>query len=403
MSAAHPNLPAGPSPEAWKETTRTRVRISQAASPQGGAVDGGQAVDDLVTRALGQLVPGGVRRGELRRPGRLLRWVEAGSGSPAVILDAGLGEPGTLAWAGVLPALSAHTRAIAYDRAGVGASDPASPLTADTEIEDLAALAAAAGGGVLAGHSWGGLLAQMAALRHPGLVAGLALVDPAHEEAWAEAPWQFRAVQFSYGAIPLLLQPFHLQRQAVRAVYSPFARRLTGDPALQDLILDAYVSCYQKRSQVHVIHEENRLGFTSVASFREMRLSAGLPDVPMTVLSAARGLPPRLRRPWTRIQEGLAEAAGGEHMVVDTGHSIHQERPDIVATAILGVVERARQRGSSPPVGLSSPAGAAPAFRGRPRGRTSGGADISPLRPPPSPAAWPRKPWPGVTAYAAPR
>jgi hypothetical protein len=59
---------------------------------------------DLVMQALGELGVTGVRRGELRRGGRALRWVEAGSGSPAVVLDAALGEPGSLAWAGGTPA-----------------------------------------------------------------------------------------------------------------------------------------------------------------------------------------------------------------------------------------------------------------------------------------------------------
>jgi hypothetical protein len=60
-------------------------------------------MDDLAVQALGPLVPGGVRLGELSRDGRTLRCVEAGSGAPAVVLDAALGEPGSLAWAGVLP------------------------------------------------------------------------------------------------------------------------------------------------------------------------------------------------------------------------------------------------------------------------------------------------------------
>lgn len=349
-TGCHPCAPVG-QPAGVERDRRLAAQVRaalDAIGPQALREEGGQNVDDLVVRVLGELVPTGVRRGELRRPGRTLRWVEAGTGDPVVILDAGLGEPGTLAWAGVLPTLSARTRTIAYDRAGVGASDPASPLTADTEIDDLVALAATAGDGqpcVLAGHSWGGLLAQMAALRRPDLVAGLALVDPVHEEAWAEAPWWFHAVLFSYGAVPLLLQPFGLQGQAVRSVYSAFAARLTEDQALRSLILDAYASCYRERSQVLVIREENRLGFTSVASFREMRLSARLPDVPMTVLSASRGLPPgppRLRKPLTRIQAGLAEAVGGEHMVVDAGHSIHQEQPEVVAAAIGRVVDRVR-------------------------------------------------------------
>ena len=44
-------------------------------------------MDDLVVEVLGELVPRPVRRGELRRDGRALRWVETGAGSPAVVLD----------------------------------------------------------------------------------------------------------------------------------------------------------------------------------------------------------------------------------------------------------------------------------------------------------------------------
>jgi hypothetical protein len=55
-------------------------------------------VQDIVLKMLSELVPGGVRRGELRRADRMLRWVEAGAGGPAVVFDAGLGEPGSLGW-----------------------------------------------------------------------------------------------------------------------------------------------------------------------------------------------------------------------------------------------------------------------------------------------------------------
>jgi len=54
-------------------------------------------MNDLVLQALGTLMPGAVRRGHLLRDGRALRWVEAGSGSPVVVLDAAAGEPGSLA------------------------------------------------------------------------------------------------------------------------------------------------------------------------------------------------------------------------------------------------------------------------------------------------------------------
>jgi pimeloyl-ACP methyl ester carboxylesterase len=123
-----------------------------------------------------------------------------------VVLDAGLGEPGSLAWAGVLPAVAGHTRVIAYDRAGTGASDPVSPLTVDDEIGDLAALIGEAADGrcVLAGHSWGGLLVQLATFRHPDLVAGLVLVDPADEEVLAAIPWAMRAAMSAPGNVALI-------------------------------------------------------------------------------------------------------------------------------------------------------------------------------------------------------
>ncbi|MEU4351795.1 alpha/beta hydrolase [Streptomyces sp. NPDC023838] len=61
--------------------------------------------------------------------------------------------------------LAEHTRVIACDRAGLGAIDPAMPVTIDLEVEDLSALLSHTGNGacVLVGHSWGGMLAQLVA------------------------------------------------------------------------------------------------------------------------------------------------------------------------------------------------------------------------------------------------
>jgi hypothetical protein len=67
-------------------------------------------VADTVLRALRPLMPAGVERGEVRREGRVIRWVESGRGEPVVILDAAAAEPGSLAWAGVMPLVAAHTR-----------------------------------------------------------------------------------------------------------------------------------------------------------------------------------------------------------------------------------------------------------------------------------------------------
>jgi pimeloyl-ACP methyl ester carboxylesterase len=66
----------------------------------------------------------------------------------------------------------------------------------------------------------------------------------------------------------------------------------------------------------------------------------------VVVLSATKGLPKGIRGRWTKRQAGLtATAAGGEHIIVaGTGHAIHQERPEQVATAVLRVVDHVQQR-----------------------------------------------------------
>jgi pimeloyl-ACP methyl ester carboxylesterase len=305
-------------------------------------------MDDLAVMMLSEFVQGGVRRGELLRGNRTLRWVEAGSGHPAVVFDAGVGEPGSLAWAGVLPAVAMRTRVIAYDRAGIGASDPVSQLTLEGEIADLAAVVTEAGDGpcVLVGHSWGGLLAQLVAFDQADLIAGLVLIDPAHEETLSDLSWPLRVAVSAQGNGALLLHSLGLLGRTVRRTLRPFARRLTGDPRVQGLILDAYASCFAKRTQVRMLRDENRLSMRAAPRIRQLRATSGLPEVPLVVLSASKGLPQGMRARWTALHADLAKsAARGEHIVLDdTGHVIHQERPEQVTTAVLDVVERLRLR-----------------------------------------------------------
>ena len=114
---------------------------------------------------------------------RVVRRVEAGAGEPVVVLEAGMNN-GAASWQRVMPLLAPHVRVAAYDRAGIGGSAPAPGLPViDRQLDDLTSVITelAAGPCVLAGHSWGGVLVQLLALRRPDLVAGLVLVDPGHE------------------------------------------------------------------------------------------------------------------------------------------------------------------------------------------------------------------------------
>ena len=123
-------------------------------------------------------------RGELIEiGGRNLRLVRAGAPSdrPTILLEAG--AFGCAAdWAVVQEKLAAKgLYSLAYDRAGLGYSDPG-PVPRDgaaiaADLEALLAKAGELGPYVLVGHSMGGLLVKMFAHRHPGEVLGVVLVD----------------------------------------------------------------------------------------------------------------------------------------------------------------------------------------------------------------------------------
>jgi pimeloyl-ACP methyl ester carboxylesterase len=79
-----------------------------------------------------------------------------GQGSPTVVLNAGLGAF-SLDWGAVQPQIAASTRVCAYDRAGLGWSEPG-PLPRSpqqfAELQELLTGAAAVGGGVAESAAW---------------------------------------------------------------------------------------------------------------------------------------------------------------------------------------------------------------------------------------------------------
>ncbi|HXD09399.1 MAG TPA: alpha/beta hydrolase, partial [Anaerolineales bacterium] len=108
-----------------------------------------------------------------------------GEGSPTVILEAGLNDF-HVSWSKVQAEVATATRVCSYDRAGLGWSEASPhPRTSQVMAEELHTLLTNSGVAapyILVGHSFGGIVMRQFAQQYPDEVAGMVLVDSAHEE-----------------------------------------------------------------------------------------------------------------------------------------------------------------------------------------------------------------------------
>jgi len=107
-----------------------------------------------------------------------------GKGSPTVVVENGLGDF-SFDWILVQSRVSRFTRICTYDRAGYAWSDPGPKRRTfsqlNLELRDALSKLGEPGPFVLVGHSYGGPVARNFAATYPREVAGMVLVDAAHE------------------------------------------------------------------------------------------------------------------------------------------------------------------------------------------------------------------------------
>jgi proline iminopeptidase len=139
--------------------------------------------------------PAGAREAMVAVRGIELFTRRIGSGPPAVVLHGGPGAHHDYLLPG-FDALADGRELIYYDQRGGGRSPVARdvPVGWTEQVADLEALRETWGLErlTLAGYSWGGLLAMLYALAHPGRVGRLALISPA--PTWRAARDQFEGV-----------------------------------------------------------------------------------------------------------------------------------------------------------------------------------------------------------------
>jgi CubicO group peptidase (beta-lactamase class C family) len=220
-------------------------------------------------------------------------------GRPTVILEAGLGATSS-AWAWIQPEVAKSTRVCAYDRAGLGWSDPSpEPRDAQHIAADLHTLlqnAQTPGPYVLVGWSYGGLYMRAYADQYREEVAGLVLLDSSSPDQCTSTPGgqaQCASNARIYSIAPALAR---LGIMRVMGLFQP----ASGLPAPQSEALLASFSATKDWDA------QSAEFLASPATNTQVLSSESLGAIPLFVLTATEhGTPPELEQLWQGWQTGF--------------------------------------------------------------------------------------------------
>ena len=266
-----------------------------------------------------------------------------GQGGPTVVLEAGGGNPALLAFP-VQERVARVTRVCSYDRAGLGWSDPAPDgRTFEDRARELHALLAAAGEPgpyVLAGESFGGLVARTFTRLYPNEVAGLVLVDAAEEQFFFGKLAKFQAERGRAKAYALAAR-LGLTRWLI--VHQPVQAGLPPGMSLEDR--RRFAALFSRPAHMAALPQEVDAYELAPPEQRVAGGFGGLDDRPLAVIAHGRpfvGPQAWMEDGWSAGQARLAGLSTDSEMVVATqsGHAIAQTEPDLVAEVIGRVVAK---------------------------------------------------------------
>lgn len=261
-----------------------------------------------------------------------------GTGGPTVVLESGLGET-LLNWSRVQGGTAVFTRTCAYDRAGFGWSEPVDdPVFSPQVAENLHTLLQNAdehGPYLLVGHSAGGIHVRNFAHQYPDEVAGLILVDSAHDNQRGENPDEGKSPLI---ALCRTIAPFGIVRAFKLAEGGADA-----NPHLTDEQRHTLITLTNQTHYCHAMSNEETAADTDMSQPHLKPLG----DLPLTVLTATQTvnrladelpaeLVTQLNELWTANQlELVALSTNSTHILAtESAHYIQYDQPELIVDAI---------------------------------------------------------------------
>ncbi|MFN8377485.1 MAG: alpha/beta hydrolase [Anaerolineae bacterium] len=257
-----------------------------------------------------------------------------GTGSPTVVIDAGLGA-WSLEWSEVQAEAAKTTRVCTYDRAGMGYSE-AGPLPRNaeqfaSELHTLLERASVEGPYLLVGHSLGGLSVRVFVQRYPTEVAGVVLIDSMSPRQMTQPPSQTEAqtpAPSGGSALPAVLARMGL------------VRVLAGQLITQGLpreVQPAHNAFSVTPRSVQAFADE---GAALQESLAQADAVTSFGDLPLVVLTTGQNHIAN----WQAMQaELLALSSSSQQIIVEnSGHNIQIDNPAAAVAAIVNLVMQLR-------------------------------------------------------------
>lgn len=240
--------------------------------------------------------------------------LRAGTGTPTIVFEAGLGDDGLDDWKRVWPAVAEMSSVVVYSRSGNGRSQLGpgdhSARTCATELHALLTHLSLKPPYLLVGRSYGGILVRLYTSLYPNEVAGMVLVDATHEQ--------------------------QVRRWGMIDSAYPAAFRTYFDSVLKTLQPGADAAETRETMRIQAAGE--------VEGMRP------LPDMPLAVLTSMRVDPTaryvngtaRGHEAWREMHdEWFRRSTNAIHIVTTkSGHAIQDQEPDLVVQAIRFVLDR---------------------------------------------------------------